>query len=151
MSDFNSDKFAAGIPAQTGVGSEPVVIPAVVTLPAATQLTDGDLLRLCKVPANYSVVGLQPFSDDLDDGETPALVFDIGLLDDGDAALDTVFVSGSTLGQAGGTLAAPATTTMFKTEAASTEKVLAIEVTTTAAGDTPAEAKVGAVVTMVPK
>ena len=71
--------------------------------------------------------------------------------DAGDAALDSVFVSASTLGQAGGTLACPATATMFDTAAASANKVLAIEITAAAATKHAAARTVGAVVTYVPE
>lgn len=99
----------------------------------ATKLTDGDLIKLCIIPANHVVTGLEIFSADLDSGA--GLVFDAGLMDvTGDVALETVFVSGSTLGQAGGVLGNPATTTMYLSEAAAVDKVLAIEVTTSAVG-----------------
>ena len=117
----------------------------------AVALADGDILNLCNIPANHRIVGLSLFSGDLDANATPTITFDVGLLGAGGAALDTVFVSGSTLGQAGGTLACPATATMFDTAAASTDKVLAIEITANAATKHAAARTVGAVVTYVPE
>jgi hypothetical protein len=71
-------------------------------------------------------------------------------MDVADVALDTVFVATSTLGQAGGTLAIPATTTMFSTAADTADKILAVEVTTTATTIAAAEAIIGCVVQYAP-
>jgi hypothetical protein len=146
MATFNSDIFGAGKPAITPDGSGPIILKATVSIPANTVLADGDLLNLALIPEGSDVLDLKLFSEDLDDDATPALVFAAGLRDDGDAALDTVFVSGSTLGQGGGTLAVPAATTMFTAGPLSSDKVLAIEITTSADGKAASAAKIGAVV-----
>jgi len=148
---FYADKYGTAtnaLPAQTSTGSEAVVVITTASLPNATVLTDGDLIYLGTIPQGYKCVGLTLFAEDLDEGA--ALAFSVGLCDAADAVLDTVFVATSNLGQAGGTLAVPATTTMFTTAAASTDKILAIEVTTTAAVAMAAARKVGAVVTYIP-
>ena len=152
MATKNSDKYGTGAPVLTAQQHTSITRVCTVSIAAAdTGLADGDILNLCVIPANHRVVGLSLFSGDLDAHATPTITFDVGLLDKGDAALDTVFVSGSTLGQAGGTLACPATATMFDTAAASANKVLAIEITASAATKHAAARTVGAVVTYVPE
>lgn len=152
MATYNSNKYGSSIPVLTAQQHAAITRVCTVTIPAAAvALADGDLLNLCEIPANHRIVGLSLFSGDLDANATPTLVFDVGLRDAGDAALDAVFVSGSTLGQAGGTLACPATTTMFDTAAASTDKILSIEITTGAATKHAAARTVGVVVTYVPE
>ena len=151
MATKNSDKYGSGVAVLTAQQHTAITRVCTVSIAAADSgLADGDILNLCVIPANHRVVGLSLFSGDLDAHATPTIAFDVGLLDAGDAALDTVFVSGSTLGQAGGTLAIPATTTLFTTAAASTNKVLAIEVTTSAATKHAAARTIGAVVSYVP-
>ena len=152
MATYNSNKYGSSIPVLTAQQHAAITRVCTVTIPAAAvALADGDLLNLCEIPANHRIVGLSLFSGDLDANASPTLVFDVGLRDAGDAALDAVFVSGSTLGQAGGTLACPATATMFDTAAASANKILSIEVTTAAATKHAAARTVGAVVTYVPE
>lgn len=152
MAIYNSNKYGSSVPVLTAQQHAAITRVCTVTIPAtASALADGDILNLCEIPADHRVVGLSLFSGDLDANATPTITFDVGLLDKGDAALDTVFVSGSTLGQAGGTLAIPATTTMFDAAAASTDKVLAIEVTANAATKHAAARTVGVVVTYVPE
>ena len=152
MATYNSNKYGSSIPVLTAQQHAAITRVCTVTIPAAAvALADGDLLNLCEIPANHRIVGLSLFSGDLDAHATPTITFDVGLLDAGDAALDTVFVSASTLGQAGGTLACPATATMFDTAAASANKVLAIEITAAAATKHAAARTVGAVVTYVPE
>lgn len=131
--------------ATTPRGNEPVTLNCKITIPNATVLTDGDMLGLCKIPQGCEVTGLTLHSGDLDEGA--ALAMSVGLCDPADAALETVFVATSSLGQAGGTLATPATTTMFTHGPLAAEKDLAIEITTTAAAACAAERVLGAVVT----
>jgi hypothetical protein len=77
-------------------------------------------------------------------------VMDYGLLTHiAHVALDVVFVSGTTIGQAGGTLATPATLIMFTTDSSSATRFLAIEVTTSASSKAAAIRKLGAVVTII--
>lgn len=148
MSTYSSDKYGNQYPAITNFSNEDTCVIATATIPISTKLTDGDIINLLKIPAGFRICSLKVFSEDLDDG-TAVLAFDVGLLDAGDTALETVFISGSTIGRAGG-LASPTTTTMYTTAAATSEKVLAIEITTTANGDTAASAKIGAVVSYIP-
>lgn len=140
---YKSNIYGAPYPAITPVGNEPVTRKATVSIPITTTLTDGDLLDLALIPAGAEILSLTLFSGDLDEGT--ALVFDVGLREADDTALETVFVSGSTLGQAGGTLAAPATTTMFTTGVLTADKILSIEIKTTAGAACAAAAKIGAV------
>ena len=152
MATKNSDKYGSGVAVLTAQQHTAITRVCTVSIAAADSgLADGDILNLCVIPANHRVVGLSLFSGDLDAHATPTITFDVGLLDAGDDALDTVFVSASTLGQAGGTLACPATATMFDTAAASANKVLAIEITAAAATKHAAARTVGAVVTYVPE
>lgn len=152
MATFNSDKYGTGKPVLTAQEHCAITRICVVDIAAADSgLADGDILNLCVIPADHQVVGLQLFSGDLDANVSPAITLSVGLMDAGDTALDTAFVVDSTLGQAGGTLAIPATTTLFETAAASTNKVLAIEVTASAATKHAAARKIGAVVSYMPK
>lgn len=150
MATFSGNKFDPSIIAVTGDGKGGVInVTSYYTHPtASTKLTDGDLVKLVKIPAGHRVVGLNVFSGDLDAGT--ALVVDVGLLKEGDAALETVFVSGSTLGQAGGTLAVPATTTMFTTAGNDADRILAVEVTTSAGTKGAADAIIGVSVNYAP-
>jgi len=151
MTTTNSDKYGAGLRVLTAQMHTAITrVCTVAIAAAAAALTDGDILNLCVIPAGHQVVDLKLFCGDLDADAAPALTFDVGLLDDGDAALDTIFVADTTLGQAGGTLAIPATTVMFATAAAATDKVLAIEVKTTAATKHAAARTIGCVVSYVP-
>jgi hypothetical protein len=140
---FKSNEYRSN--AVSPRGNEPIVLNCKITIPNATILTDGDILGLCKIPQGAEVVGLTLHSGDLD--ESTALVFSVGLCDSTDAALETVFVATSSLGQAGGTLGVPATATMFTTGPIAAEKDLAIEITTTAGAACAAERVLGAVVT----
>lgn len=150
MGDSNSDRYGTGIiPVSASDHCAITVVCAATRTVAEGKFVDGEFVNLCKIPAGHQVVGLTLFSEDLDAGT--ALVFDVGLRDAADTALETVFVSGSTLGQAGGTLAVPATTTMFTTAPAAVDKILSIEITTDAGTIHAATRKVGAVVTYVPK
>ena len=152
MATKNSDKYGSGVAVLTAQQHTAITRVCTVSIAAADSgLADGDILNLCVIPANHRVVGLSLFSGDLDAHATPTITFDVGLLDAGDDALDTVFVSASTLGQADSTLACPATATMFDTAAASANKVLAIEITAAAATKHAAARTVGAVVTYVPE
>jgi hypothetical protein len=133
MGSLSSNLYVTGAPVPTCASNAEVVrrVCVVTVTVASGKLTDGDILKFCTIPAGHKVVGLALSCGDLD--AATALVFDVGLLTHADhTALDTVFISGSTLGQAGGTLAMPATTTMYTTDAASTNKVLALEVKTDA-------------------
>lgn len=135
MARYKGNKFRDGIPAITGEGKGDVIaVTSYYAHPSAsTKLTDGDVIDLVKIPSGHELVGLSVIAGDLDSGT--ALTFSVGLLaDTSDLVLDTVFVTDSTLGQAGGVLAIPAATTMFTTAAAATDKVLGIEVTATATG-----------------
>jgi len=151
MPTTNSDRFGAGVSVLTASSHYAITrLCTVAIAAAAAALTDGDLLNLCVIPAGHQVVDLKLFCGDLDADGSPALTFDVGLMDDGDTALDTIFVADTTLGQAGGTLAVPATAIMFGTAAAATDKVLAIEVKTTAATKHAAARTIGCVVSYVP-
>lgn len=147
MATYKGNKFKDSIPPITGSAKgEVIAVTSYYTHPAAsTKLTDGDLVHLVKIPAGHEIVGLTVFSGDLEQS-TGALAASVGLLDAGDTALDTVFVATSTLLRAGGTLGVPATTTMFETAAATTDKVLALEVTTTATQEGAADAIIGCTV-----
>lgn len=149
MAIAKSDKYGNGVQAITAQMHNAItrVCKVAVTV-AAGKLTDGDLLKLCVIPANHVVTDLKLGCSDLDAGT--ALVFDAGLMVEGATALETVFVSGSTLGQAGGTLGFPATAVMMNTAAASADKVLAVEVTTTAGTIHAADGTFVAIVTYVP-
>lgn len=151
MSTYSANKYRDGIPAITGgAKGEVIAVTSYYTHPAAsTKLTDGDIVNLVKIPAGHEVVGLTLFMGDLEQS-TGALTTSFGLLDAGDAALDTVFVADSQLGRAGGTLGVPATTTMFTTAAATTDKVLAMEVTATATQAGAADAVIGVTVLYAP-
>lgn len=140
---FKANEYRSN--AVTPRGNEPVTLNCKITIPNATILTDGDMLGLCKIPQGCEVVGLALHSGDLD--ESTALVFSVGLGDETDTALETVFVATSSLGQAGGTLGIPATTTMFTHGPLAAEKDLLIEITTTAGAACAAERTLGAVVT----
>jgi hypothetical protein len=153
MATYTGNKYAAGIPAITGDGKGDVIaVNSRYTHPtASTKLTDGDIIQLAKIPAGHEIVDLMFYSEDLDGNGSPALVVDVGLLTHADhAALDTVLISGSTLGQAGGTLGVPVTTTLFTTGAATADKVLAIEVTTSAGTKSSSDAVIGCIVKYAP-
>lgn len=151
MATKNSNKYGTGAHVLTAQEHCAIVVACVVSIAAAdAALTDGDILNLCVVPANHRVVGLSLACGDLDANVSAAITFDVGLMDKGDTALDTVFVADSTLGQAGGTLAIPATATMFETEAATADKVLAVEIKTTAATKHADARKFTAIVTYMP-
>lgn len=146
MAKYKASKFDAGIIPVTGDGrGETISVRTVHNhTTTLTKLTDGDLIQLCKIPAGHEIVGLQLFCGDLD--ASTGLAFSVGLMDETDTELETVFVATSTLGQAGGTLAIPATTTMFTTAAGSVDKILAVEITTTATTIAAADAVIGCVV-----
>lgn len=135
MSSLSSDIYGTTKPVITSSYNREVIrrVAAVSITVASGKLTDGDILSLCVIPAGHRVVGLALDVPDLDEGA--ALVWDLGLLDAGDAALDTVFISAATVGQAAGVILFPNATygtTLYSTAAAATDKVLAIEIKTTA-------------------
>ena len=151
MARYTGNKYDVGLVPITADGrDDTITVKSFATILAAgAALANGDVIDLCVIPANHSIVGLALFSGDLDSNAAPTLTFSAGLMDAGGAALDTVFVADSTLGQAGGTLAIPAATTMFTTGSAATDKVLAIEVTANAATKGAADAVIGCVVQYV--
>ena len=152
MATTNSDKYGTGLSVITAGAHEAITVRCTATIADASgALTDGDIINLCIIPAGHQVVKLSLFAGDLDADVSPALAFSVGLKDSADAALDTVFIADSLLGQDGGTLAFPATTTMYTTAADSIDKILAIEVTTTAATKHAAERTIGCVATYTPQ
>lgn len=66
-------------------------------------LVVNDTIDMCKLPAGMVVDDLIVSTDDLDTGGSPAVVLDIGLYDDvGATSSQTAFITGTTIGQAGG-------------------------------------------------
>lgn len=80
---------------------EPANQTGVFDLTAA--LVVNDTIDMCKLPATLVLDDLIVSCDDLDTGGSPALVFDVGLYDSvGATSLQTAFITGATIGQAGG-------------------------------------------------
>jgi hypothetical protein len=143
---FEGNKFKTVVSASGK--DDTVTVKSFYTHPAASvKLTDGDLVKLVRIPANHEITSLQLFSGDLD--AVTALVFDAGTMDPTDVALDLVFVSGSTLGQAGGVLSAPVLPALYTSGPSNVDRILAIEVTTTATTAGAADAPIGCVVQYV--
>jgi len=105
-----------------------------------TEPTEGDSIRMCKIPAGHRVVDVKLFCDDLDTGTE--LVLDVGVEDEIQDPSDTTnvdaFLDGTTIGQTGGT-ATGALKTMFDLGAVPYDRWLAVlwltDAATFAAGD----------------
>lgn len=67
------------------------------TFTVTTALALNDVIQMIPVAEGEAVVGLQMFAADLDTGGSPAIVIAVG-----DGGNDDRYISGSTVGQAGG-------------------------------------------------
>jgi hypothetical protein len=152
MAERNSNRYLSGITPVSASSHEAITVVCEVAITAASDgLADGDFLNLCIIPAGHKVAGLALWCGDLDAHETPALTFSVGLRDAADVELETVFITESTLGQAGGTLYAPTAVTMWETAALAANKILSVEVIASAATKHADARKFGAVVTYIAK
>ena len=92
MTTYNSTQLAAGIPVNESPAG--VLCVAYGSYNYAAALADGDVLAMCRVPANSTVVGGYMFGSDLDTDATEALDLDVGWADDTDGFGNFGIVSG---------------------------------------------------------
>lgn len=92
-STYYADKVASTVMARGGVG-----LTAVYSSYALTgALVVNDVIQMCKVPENATVLDIILDVPDLDTGTSPAIALSVG---DGDSA--TRYLSSATTGQSGG-------------------------------------------------
>lgn len=96
-------------PAPVPIASEVVTVREKLSLTAA-QVANGNVLEMALLPAGCVPVGYKIRSADLDSG-SPAITFDVGLVNAGETAISAAaedgnskWVTNSTLAQAGGLL-----------------------------------------------
>lgn len=132
MATYTGTRFGNPYPPITTSCQCKASVISSATIPDAG-LSDGDIIKLVTIPAGFRIVDLVIFSDDLDaHADTPTVTVSVGLMDSADTSLDTVFITDSDVAQGGG-VAEPTATTMYTTAVSTSDKVLAIEVTASAA------------------
>lgn len=95
-STFTTSKVAAGVQPRV---IESGVISVTGSYALAAALVVNDVIQMVKVPAGATIVNTILSVPDLDSNGSPAIVLAVG-----DGSDDDRFVTGSTVGQAGGTV-----------------------------------------------
>jgi hypothetical protein len=126
------------------------IVAATGTYEVPETLADNDIVALCHLPAEHEPVDFFIQADDLDTNGSPALVFDVGVLnaDMDDLVASTNFITGSTVGQAGG-IARADVVLGLQLAASSADRVIGVKVTTVAG--TPAAGTLKGVLMYKPK
>lgn len=120
-STYTTTKTAAGVQARAGIGVHSIQ----ATFEASAALIINDVIQMVKIPAGATILDVILSVDDLDSGTS--IVLDVG-----DGTTTGRFISGSTVGQAGGTVRLSVTDGNGYTYAAA--DTIDIKVTTAPAG-----------------
>lgn len=126
MTDYVAPSADVQRPAVTVTGAgQATVNHGVMAL--AVALANGDTVALAKLPAGHVPVDFIVDADDLDSGAEAALVFDVGVLGEGEDP--DAFITGSEIGQAGG-VARLSNVAGRRLEAVEYDRLVGITVTT---------------------
>lgn len=107
-----------------------------INVPAGAAL--GDIFEMAPIPPGCRVTDMVLDCDDIDSGGSPAVLLDVGIMsgewgkNDGARTCGAEFISGSNVGQAGGT-ARPTLRTAFRTGVADTARSIGVKIATAAA------------------
>lgn len=101
MAKIDSPYGSGKLPAPIPVAQEDLTVKGKVTLTAAQNAVN-NILALAVLPADCVPVGYTLEASDLDTNGAPAILLNLGILNQAETAIETALLTGSNIGQAGG-------------------------------------------------
>ena len=124
---------------------EPLVVRGSYTFTSAVTLADGDVIRLVRVPNGFQVMSIKLDNDALGS----SCVGVAGILDTTDTTVEHIGISGAALSSAGVKL--ENSVGMCRAGVFDVDRVVGVEITTSAGAALTVGAKIGVTVSYIPK